>query len=121
MTEVQQPKVKEEGNYPKSITLSVRHPTLINQNFPLNPKESLAELKQYLSETTPLYLYENFHFESKGQLVPQYVELDTVFTGDVGDIDVVLDLFDERTSKHHIKKVSELIKNPSIWSILISK
>lgn len=49
------------------------------------------------------------------------MELDTVFEGDSGDIDVVLDHFDERTSKYHVKKVSDLIKNPSIWSTLSNK
>lgn len=96
MADIQQSKEQptEPSSHSKSITLSVKHPSLINQNFPLNPKESLAELKQYLSETTPLYLYENFHFESNGKPIPQYVELETVFPGETGNIDVVLDQFD---------------------------
>ena len=59
MTDIQQPQPQDitEAAGSKSITLSVKHPTLINQNYPLNSKESLAELKQYLSETSPLYLY----------------------------------------------------------------
>ena len=44
-----------------------------------------------------------------------------MFQEEAGDIDVVLDQFDERTSKYHVKKVSDLIKNPSIWAILTSK
>jgi hypothetical protein len=53
--------------------------------------------------------------------VPQYVELDTVFPEGSGEIDVVLDLFDERTSKYHLKKVSELIKNPEVWANITNK
>lgn len=49
------------------------------------------------------------------------MELETVFPGDTGDIDVVLDLFDERTSKYHVKKINELIKNPAIWTVLSNK
>lgn len=68
-----------------------------------------------------MFLYENFHFESNGKAIPQYVELESLFPGDTGDIDVVLDLFDERTSKYHVKKVNELIKNPAMWGVLTNK
>lgn len=49
--------------------------------------------------------------------MPQYAELDTIFTGD-SDLDIVIDPYDERTSRHHLRRLQELIRNPILWAVL---
>lgn len=77
----------------RHIKLSVRFGRLLNQTVELSPKETLVELKQYLSETTILGLHDNYHFTCKGKQLPQYSEVDTIVEGEAL-IDVVLRPFD---------------------------
>jgi hypothetical protein len=93
---------------------------LLNTTVELSPKETLVELKQYLSETTALFLYENYHFECRGKQLPQHSEVDVILETDEV-VDVVLDSFDERTSRHHVRQVQRLIANPVLWAVLSSK
>lgn len=75
------------------------------------------ELKQYLGETTPLSLYENYHFTSKGKQVPQYSEIESIIDGEAV-VEVVLRPYDERTIKYHVRKVQQMIASPQHWAVL---
>jgi hypothetical protein len=47
---------------PKYLKLTLKYHKLFSQTVQVNPKESLAELKQYLSESTFFHIYDNLHF-----------------------------------------------------------
>lgn len=67
---------------PRHVRLTLKYQKQFSQVVQVNPKESLAELKQYLSEGTLFHIYDNLHFELAGKLLPQYSELDGLVQGD---------------------------------------
>lgn len=105
----------------------------------MTPNDHFHEIKQFLSESSELYLYTSFHFECNGTTINEFEEIRNI---DIKEEDLVkivlgilkkfifyfiyfylfLDLYDERTSRAHVKKVQELLNTPSlIPSILGSK
>lgn len=112
----QEKAVQPASEEPKHIRLTLKYQKQFSQVVPFNPRESLAELKQYLTEGTLFHLYDNFHFELAGKLLPQYAELEGIVQPD-SELDIVVDPYDERTSMYHVKRVQELVRNPVLWAV----
>lgn len=107
----------QPADEPKHVRLTLRYQKQFTQVVQVNPKESLAELKQYLAEGTLFHIYDNFHFELAGKSLPQYSELEGLVQTD-SELDIVVDAYDERTSKYHVRRVQELVHNPVLWAVL---
>lgn len=62
-------------------------------------------------------LYENYHFESQGKNVPEYIEVGQLFENEA-KLTVVIDNFNERSSRYHLKKILSILVNPLIWAVM---
>ncbi|CAD8136560.1 unnamed protein product [Paramecium pentaurelia] len=83
--------------------------------WPLEIAETLLEVRQYLTESTILSLFQNFYFSHKGQRINEYSEFSIP---DGGKLQVLLDEFNERTARFHLRRVQEIIANLSHYQYL---
>jgi len=95
----------------------------IRLNFHLNgklllpvdmyPTDNLFDLRQFFSETSQLYFISNYHFEYMDNRLNELVEVGMhEYLENEAQIDIVIDPFDERSARYHLKKVQEFIQNP---------
>lgn len=81
----------------------------------------MSELRSHIVETSPLCIFENFHFETDNKHIYEYhQELSELFKGDT-HLNVVFDPYDYDSSKHHENKVKEILVNPIQWAIVNSR
>lgn len=74
------------------------------------------ELRNYVCESTPLCIYENFHFEHEGKPLPEYNEIGDKFKSDIR-LSIVLDEFDNHSSRYHHNKICDMLHDPYLWAI----
>lgn len=77
------------------------------------PTDNLFDLRQFFSEMSQLYFINNYHFEYSGNRLNELVEISMhEYIENEAKIDVIIDAFDERSARFHLKKVQEFIQNP---------
>ena len=77
------------------------------------PTDNLFDLRQFFSETSQLYFISNYHFEYMDNRLNELVEIGMhEYLEDDAKIDIVIDPYDERSARYHLKKVQEFIQNP---------
>ena len=80
------------------------------------PTDNLFDLRQFFSETSQLFFISNYHFEYNGNPLNELVEISMhEYIENEAKIDIVIGLFNERSSRHHLKKVQEFIQNPQAY------
>ncbi len=80
------------------------------------PTDNLFDLRQFFSETSQLFFISNYHFEHVGVRLNELLEIGAHENLDTdANIDIIIDPFDERTARHHLKKVQEFIKSPQAY------
>jgi len=77
------------------------------------PTDNLFDLRQFFSEMSQLFFINNYHFEYSGHRLNELVEISMhEYIENEAKIDVIIDPFDERSARFHLKKVQEFIQNP---------
>lgn len=82
-------------------------------NVRLTPGDFLVELKTCLADYAPTSYFTSYHFESSGQILNDYIELSEqgITSGSV--LRIVLEPYNEKAVKTHIKRIKETIASPS--------
>ena len=102
-----------------SLELTLLDPSGSKYSLRLSPADSPIDLKAYLSDFAPLSFYTNYHFSSLGSPLQDYVEFSQQPLGDT--LQLVLDPFTERSSRQHLRRLTELLQHPaSSYSHVIS-
>jgi len=80
------------------------------------PTDTLLDIRQFLSETSQLFFISSYHFEYKGSPLSEFVEISS--QKDIENkarIDIKIDPYEEKSARHHLKKVQELIQHPFLY------
>ncbi|EAR84624.2 translation initiation factor, putative (macronuclear) [Tetrahymena thermophila SB210] len=84
------------------------------------PSDTLLEIRQFLSDSTVLYFFSNYHFVYQNQKLNEYVEFSTYNIQNDEVLEIKFDPFDEKTAKLHVKNVKEALANPQTLSNIFS-
>ena len=93
-----------------TVEFTLEDPNGATHPIILAPADSPIDLKVYLSEFAPLSHYTNYHFESENTPLQDYVEFSEQSTSNV--LKMVLNPYNDRTFKHHIKRIKEILLHP---------
>lgn len=76
----------------------------------------MYDLRQFFSETSQLFFISNYHFEFNGITLNELVEISMhEYLQDDSRIDIIIDPFNERFSRYHLKKTQEFLQNPQAY------
>lgn len=71
------------------------------------------DLRQFLSEASQLFFITNYHFESNGVIINESLEISSQENiTDGAKINVVIDPFDEKSARYHVKKIQDFSSKP---------
>lgn len=70
-------------------------------------------MRQFLSEASQLFFITNYHFESNGVIINENLEISMQENiTDGAKINVVIDPFDEKSARYHVKKIQDFSSKP---------
>lgn len=94
------------------LQMSLVDPAGERYTLRLSPSDSPIEIKSCLADFAPTCLFTHYHFETSGQPLNDYLELSQQQVENDSVLTMVLDSYNERAIKQHVRKLEEVLVHP---------